>query len=217
MSLFFDIFKRLFKKKNKKEKKKQKVVKYYQIEKKSRKDNILKFIYKHFYILLILSVLTIFSIFSRVVRITFFLIIFMIISALSKLIQEPIPFVVGLDLCLFYTVIVSYSVNPVLGFIGGGTASIIGSLLRSQHNPDTMVMPVLGYLICALITEILKHLNLSLVHIGIICSFIYAMLMVFVFSRIRGVTIHTFTFLFTSLAFNIFLFTHLSEKVASLI
>ena len=225
MSFFFGIFKKLFKGK-KKDQKTQKDQKLNVEKKRENKESnqfvsflkkIKAILNRYLYLLAFFVILAAFSIFSRGVRTAFILVCFMVVTALSKLIQEPIPFVVGLDLCLFYTVTVSYAVNPIVGFLGGGIASIIGSLLRSQQNPDTMAMPVLGYLICALTTGILKHFGMSLIHIGIICSVIYAMLMVFIFSRIRGITIHTFTFLFTSLAFNIFLFTHLSEKVAAII
>lgn len=227
MSFFFRIFEKLFKGKKKEEKnRREKRINASEEKKREMKkderlfsffEKMRTFLNRYLYLIAFFVILAAFSIFSRGIRTAFILICFMVVTALSKLIQEPIPFVVGLDLCLFYTVTVSYAVNPIIGFLGGGIASIIGSLLRSQQNPDTMAMPVLGYLICALTTGILKHFGMGLIHIGVICSVIYAMLMVFIFSRIRGITIHTFTFLFTSLTFNIFLFTHFSEKIVAII
>ncbi len=138
------------------------------------------------------------------------------IAALSKLIQEPIPVVVGLDLCLFLTTVVSYAVSPVVGFVAGAIASVIGSYLRHTEAVENIVVPVLGYLWCAVITGILKG-STALWDIGVVVTLFYTLHNIIIFGFMRGLSIHSLTFASTSIPFNLFLFSHFGEKVAALL
>ncbi len=138
------------------------------------------------------------------------------IAALSKLIQEPIPVVVGLDLCLFLTTVVSYIVNPIVGFVAGAIASVIGSYLRHTEAVENIVVPVLGYLWCAVITGILRG-STALWDIGVVVTLFYTLHNIIIFGFMRGLSIHSLTFASTSIPFNLFLFSHFGEKVAALL
>ncbi len=139
-----------------------------------------------------------------------------VVAALSKLIQEPIPFVVGLDLCLFVTVVVGHTIHPFVGLLVGGTASFIGSLLRSHQEADTMLIPLAGYLWVSILVALVRS-NLSLFHAGLASTLLYSFHNAIVFGKIRHFSIHTFTFLFTAIPFNILLFSHLGPGLVSLL
>ncbi len=148
------------------------------------------------------------------VQVVGILIFLTVLAALSKLIQEPIPFVVGLDLCLFVTVVVGYAIHPALGFLIGGTSSFLGSLLRSRQEADTMLVPIAGYFWVSVLVSFMRN-QTSLFDVGLASTILYAFHNAFIFGKIRHFSIHTITFVVTVVPFNILLIRKLAPLILS--
>ena len=139
-----------------------------------------------------------------------------VIAALSKLTQEPIPFVVGFDLCLFVTIVVGYAIHPAVGFIVGGVSSFFGSLLRSRQEADTMLVPIAGYFWTSMIIAFTRN-HMSFFMVGVMATLFYALHNAIIFAKIRHFSIHTITFLSTSIPFNIILIKKLAPALITLL
>ena len=166
--------------------------------------------------LTVVGVISVLLISVKEFRIAAFLLALIFLASVSKLIQEPIPFVVGLDLCLFVTTVVGYVIHPLVGFVVGGTSSIIGSFLRQTEGVENVVVPVLGYLWSSIAVWVL-HTHASLWQVGVVTTLLYTFHNVIIFGYLRHFSIHSITFMATSIPFNLFLISRFGEKLIALL
>ena len=110
--------------------------------------------------------------FGSYVKTFLFITIFVIVATASKLIQEFFPFVVGFDLVLFVTVLSTMHYGWVVGALVGCTSSFVGSMYRIRQQMDTAIIPLIGYVLVALIIPHILFLDLFI--LGVTSAIIYA-------------------------------------------
>jgi|GEM_PF-2030527 len=137
---------------------------------------------------------------------TILAILLIVVAALSKLTQKLIPFVVGLDLCLFFTVLFSIAYHPIAGIIVGVFSSALGSVMRGQYDMDKVIVPLSGYIVVGLLLNVVPIT--SALTTGMIMTLVYSIMMSIIFGITMHFSIHTITFLATSLGFNYWLFSN---------
>ena len=152
--------------------------------------------------------------FGSYVKTFLFIAIFVIIATASKLIQEFFPFVVGFDLVLFVTVLSTMHYGWVIGALIGCTSSFIGSMYRIRQQIDTAIMPLIGYVVVALIIPHIMFLDLFV--LGLLSAIIYAVIMSLLFLHLRADIFNTATFAITTIAFNWWLFSNVAPFIVSL-
>lgn len=135
-------------------------------------------------------------------------IILIFVAALSKLIQKLFPFVVGFDLCLFFTVLFSIAYHPFAGITVGVFSSAIGSIARGQYDADKVLVPLLGYITVGLLLLAFPATNIF--YAGMAMALAYSIMMSIIFWFIMQSVFNTITFLITSIAFNYWLFSSYS-------
>ncbi len=156
-------------------------------------------------------------IFYKYVIPIYVILIFIAIATSSKLIQDWIPFVVGFDLVLFFTVLSGAAYGWKAALIVGCASSIIGSAIRrvSSQNLDTFIFPAIGY---GLIAIAIPYISYTTIYgLGIICTAIYVVIMNFVFAYFRPDLFNHATFTITAILFNYWLFKNLAEPIMYLI
>ena len=164
---------------------------------------------------LVMLVLTL--LFYKYVIPIYVILIFIAIATSSKLIQDWIPFVVGFDLVLFFTVLSGAAYGWKAALIVGCASSIIGSAIRrvSSQNLDTFIFPAIGY---GLIAVAIPYIPYTTIYgLGIICTAIYVVIMNFVFAYFRPDLFNHATFTVTAILFNYWLFKNLAESIMYLI
>lgn len=140
-------------------------------------------------------------------------IVFIIFAALSKLIQKLFPFVVGFDLCLFFTVLFSVAYHPFAGIAVGIASSALGStIFRGQYNADKVIFPLFGYAIIGLILMVFT--TSSIYFTGMLMALTYALIMSALF---WGHIDQTITFFTTTMLFNYWLFSNYAKGVLMLL
>ncbi len=133
-------------------------------------------------------------------------IVFIILAALSKLIQKLFPFVVGLDMCLFFTVLFSAAYHPFAGIAVGVVSSALGSIMRGQYDMEKVVYPLFGYFAVGLVLIIFQ--GTSIFYTGMIMTLIYAIMMSVIFWFRLAHLFQTITFFTTTILFNYWLFSN---------
>lgn len=154
----------------------------------------------------VLIVLLSYTSFFFYLRGTILAIIIIFIAALSKLTQKLIPFVVGFDLCLFFTVLFAVAYHPLAGIIVGVLSSALGSIMRGQYDMDKVIVPLLGYITVGALLMAIPATNI--IYTGMLMTVIYSVMMSVIFWFIMHCVSSTMTFLITSLAFNYWLFSN---------
>ena len=164
-----------------------------------------------------LVMLIITLLFYKYVVPVYVILIFIAIATSSKLIQDWIPFVVGFDLVLFFTVLSGAAYGWKAALIVGCASSIIGSAIRrvSSQNLDTFIFPAIGYGLIAVAIPYIPHTTIY--GLGIICTAIYVVIMNFVFAYFRPDLFNHATFTVTAILFNYWLFKNLAEPIMYLI
>lgn len=152
--------------------------------------------------------------FGSYVKTFLFITIFVIVATASKLIQEFFPFVVGFDLVLFVTVLSTMHYGWVVGALVGCTSSFVGSMYRIRQQMDTAILPLIGYVIVALIIPHIMFLDLF--GLGVVSAIIYAVIMSLLFLHLRADIFNTATFAITTIAFNWWLFSNVAPFVVAL-
>ncbi len=156
-------------------------------------------------------------IFYKYVIPIYVILIFIAIATSSKLIQDWIPFVVGFDLVLFFTVLSGAAYGWKAALIVGCASSIIGSAIRrvSSQNLDTFIFPAIGY---GLIAIAIPYISYTTIYgLGIICTAIYVVIMNLVFAYFRPDLFNHVTFTVTAILFNYWLFKNLAEPIMYII
>ncbi len=177
-----------------------------------KRENIIKF---SPFLAAALIVLALFTPFLFYIKAVLIVIVLILAAALSKLIQKLFPFVVGFDLCLFFTVIVGVAYHPLAGMAVGVASSAMGSIIRGQYSMDKVVIPLLGYVAVSLLIPMMPFSDIF--NIGVILALIYAVMMSVIFWFIMHSPFDTATFLVTSLAFNYWLFLNYAAPLLSLL
>ena len=164
-----------------------------------------------------LVMLIITLLFYKYVVPVYVILIFIAIATSSKLIQDWIPFVVGFDLVLFFTVLSGAAYGSKAALIVGCASSIIGSAIRrvSSQNLDTFIFPAIGYGLIAVAIPYIPHTTIY--GLGIICTAIYVVIMNFVFAYFRPDLFNHATFTVTAILFNYWLFKNLAEPIMYII
>lgn len=162
-------------------------------------------------LLLALAFTPLFSYFKAIIVI----IALILIGAASKLIQKFFPFVVGFDLCLFFTVIVSVAYHPFAGVLVGVFSSVLGSVARGQDDMSKVIVPAIGYIVVALLVPFFS--GMQLFTIGMILTLVYSIMMSVAFWFLMHCSTNTLTFLISSLAFNYWLFTNYATSLMAFI
>ncbi|MBU4245670.1 MAG: hypothetical protein ABIF85_04440 [Nanoarchaeota archaeon] len=135
-------------------------------------------------------------------------IIFILIAAMSKLIQKLIPTVVGFDMCLFFTVLVGIAYHPLAGIAVGVLSSTLGSIIRGQYDMTNVIMPNAGYIAAGILLPFFA--GSSIMVTGMVLTAVYIILMSIIFWFKYYSISNTATFVVTSLAFNYVLFSSYS-------
>lgn len=151
--------------------------------------------------------------FFSYVKAAIIVILLILAGAASKLIQKLFPFVVGFDLCLFFTVLAGVAYHPFAGILVGVLSSTLGSIVRGQHDAVYVIMPDVGYLIVGLSLTFFS--GTSIFYTGIISALIYAITMSVIFWFIMQNAPNTLTFLVTTIAFNYWLFSNYAAGLLS--
>ncbi|VVB61043.1 Uncharacterised protein [uncultured archaeon] len=133
-------------------------------------------------------------------------VVFILLAAASKLIQKFIPFVVGLDLCLFFTVLFGIAYHPFTGIVVGVASSALGSIARGQYQMDKVIFPLLGNVVVGMLLMIIPLTNIF--YVGMAMALVYAVMMCIIFAMTIGISHNTATFFITSIAFNYWLFNN---------
>jgi len=141
---------------------------------------------------------------------------FITIAALSRYLQKAFPFVVGIDLCLFFTVIAALAYGSTAGAIVGIGAELLGIVVKNTRNPGEKISFYAGM---GIIGVIAPHLPFQSTYAtGIFATAVYDMIVVFgYFYLVRKCALNAFTFVSTHLVFNIWLFATFGEGLLSLI
>ena len=152
--------------------------------------------------------------FGSYVKTFLFITIFVIFATASKLIQEFFPFVVGFDLVLFVTVLSTMHYGWVIGALVGCVSSFVGSMYRIRQQMDTAIIPLIGYVLVALIIPHILFLDLFV--LGVVSAIIYAVIMSLLFLHLRADIFNTATFAITTIVFNWWLFNNVAPFVVAL-
>ena len=162
--------------------------------------------------ILFIAIISLF--FGSYVKTILFITIFIIVAMASKLIQEFFPFVVGFDLVLFVTVLSTIHYGWVVGVLVGCVSSFLGSMYRIRQQIDTAIMPLIGYVVVALIIPHIMFLDLFI--LGVLAATIYAVVMSLIFLHLRADIFNTATFAITTIVFNWWLFSNIAPFIVAL-
>ncbi len=164
-----------------------------------------------------LGMLIVTLIFYKYVIPIYVILIFIAIATSSKLIQDWIPFVVGFDLVLFFTVLSGAAYGWKAALIVGCASSIIGSAIRrvSSQNLDTFIFPAIGYGVIAIAIPYISYTTIY--GLGIICTAMYVIIMNIVFAYFRPDLFNHATFTVTAILFNYWMFKTFAEPIMYLI
>ena len=141
----------------------------------------------------------------------FWIAVLMLAVSISKLIQIFFPLVVGFDWGSFACIFIGYYIDPIVGLICISIASIIGSLLRGQHKPDMIALPIFGYISITLMFLFFPFESMSFFNATAILTFIYAGTnILFSFFFMGRIDINFISFLLTLIINNFFLIKYIS-------
>ncbi len=138
----------------------------------------------------------------------FFILLFVLVGAVSRMLQKFIPVITGVDFCLFFSILVSVAYSPTLGIITGASASLMGSFLRHVERVEYYMTPIYGYVPIWIFMSfrVIPELNIMLT--GMLCVVVYVVsrfLAIFFTGKICIVS--QLTYISTALIFNYWLFS----------
>ena len=135
-------------------------------------------------------------------------IIFILVAAMSKFIQKFFPFVVGLDMCLFFTVLVGTAYHPISGIVVGVLSSTLGSIIRGQNDMTNVLTPNLGYIAAGILLPFFAGASIFFTGMALTAVYVVMMSVIFWFKYFSPP--QTVTFAATAVAFNYLLFSSYS-------
>lgn len=146
----------------------------------------------------------------------FFIVLFILVGALSRMFQRFIPVITGIDFCLFFSILVSVAYSPTLGIITGISASLIGSFLRHVERAEYYLTPIYGYVPIWIFMSfrIIPELNILLT--GMICVALYVVVrFMAIFFTNKICIVSQLTYVSTALIFNYWLFSSFAPFLMS--
>lgn len=138
----------------------------------------------------------------------FFILLFVLVGAASRMLQKFIPVITGVDFCLFFSILVSVAYSPTLGIITGVSASLIGSFLRHVERAEYYMTPLYGYVPIWIFMSLRIIPELSIMLTGMMCVVLYVVsrfMAIFYTNKICVVS--QLTYVSTALIFNYWLFS----------
>lgn len=141
---------------------------------------------------------------------------FIVVSALSRYLQLGFPFVIGVDLCLFLTVLAGLAYGSVWGAIAGLGSALLGIVVKNTRNPEEKLAFYLGMVF---IGYLAPHIPIQSVYsTGIAATIIYDVIVVYgYFYLVRKCIVNAFTFTSTHILFNAWLFSSFGQDLLSII
>lgn len=138
----------------------------------------------------------------------FFIVLFVLVGAISRAFQKYIPLITGIDFCLFFSILVSVAYSPTLGIITGISASLIGSFLRHVERAEYYLTPIYGYIPIWIFMSLRIIPELNILLSGMICVAVYAAarFMAILFTN-KICIVSQLTYISTALIFNYWLFS----------
>ena len=138
----------------------------------------------------------------------FFILLFVLVGALSRMLQRFVPVITGVDFCLFFSILVSVAYSPTLGIIMGVSASLIGSFLRHVERAEYYLTPIYVYVPIWLFMSLRIIPELSIMLTGMLCVAVYvvARFMAIFFTN-KICIVSQLTYISTALIFNYWLFS----------
>ncbi len=138
----------------------------------------------------------------------FFILLFVLVGATSRMLQRYIPLITGIDFCLFFSILVSVAYSPTLGLITGISASLIGSFLRHVERAEYYLTPIYGYVPIWVFMSLRIIPELSIMLTGMLCVAVYvvARFMAIFFTN-KICIVSQLTYVSTALIFNYWLFS----------
>ncbi|MCK5234098.1 MAG: hypothetical protein KAJ91_04740 [Candidatus Aenigmarchaeota archaeon] len=138
----------------------------------------------------------------------FFILLFVLVGAASRMLQKFIPVITGVDFCLFFSILVSVVYSPTLGIITGVSASLIGSFLRHVERAEYYMTPVYGYvpIWVFMSLRIIPELNIMLTGMLCVAVYVVARFMAIFFTN-KICIASQLTYVSTALIFNYWLFS----------
>ncbi len=141
----------------------------------------------------------------------FFILIFIIIGAISRVTQKYFPIIIGLDFCLFFGILVSIAYSPTLGMLTGIISSVIGSFFRQIERVEYYFTPIYGFIPVWIIMSLSIIPQISLLLTGMICVVIYIITRFILISLIHQICIaNQITYISTTLIFNYLVFSYIA-------
>lgn len=140
--------------------------------------------------------------------------VFIVLAACSRYLQLGFPFVIGVDLCLFFTVLAALAYGPLAGVIVGMGSALLGIVVKNTRNPEEKIAFYLGL---AFIGYIAPHLPFGSVYAtGLAATIIYDAIVVYgYFYLVRKCIVNAFSFTSTHILFNMWLFSRFGEGLLS--
>ncbi len=138
----------------------------------------------------------------------FFILIFILIGAISRVTQKYFPLIIGLDFCLFFAIIVSIAYTPTLGMLTGLISSFIGSFFRQIERVEYYFTPIYGFIPVWIIMSLGIIPGASLMLTGMTCVALYIVARFIMISVTYGICIaNQIAYISTTLIFNYWLFS----------
>lgn len=142
----------------------------------------------------------------------FFILIFIMIGAISRLTQKYFPLIIGLDFCLFFSILVTIAYSPILGLLTGIISSTIGSFLRQIERAEYYFTPIYGFIPVWIFMSLSFIPQMNIVLTGMICVVVYIIARFIAISIIYPLCIMSqFTYISSTLLFNYFLFANFAN------
>lgn len=172
---------------------------------------------KNNYITIIIFLLLSTSISFIFFRHQFFILIFILIGAISRVTQKFFPLIIGLDFCLFFAILVSIAYSPTLGMLTGIISSFIGSFFRQIERVEYYFTPIYGFIPVWILMSLSIIPQTSLLLIGMICVTVYIIARFIMISLTYHICIaNQITYISTTLIFNYFLFSSIAPFLMTL-
>lgn len=147
----------------------------------------------------------------------FFIVLFVLIGAVSRMLQKFIPLITGIDFCLFFAILVSAAYDPTLGILTGIISSLIGSFLRQIERIEYYLTPVYGYVPVWIFMSFPIVPGLNILLTGMICVALYVIAR-FVAILFTGnvCIVSQATYITTTVVFNYWLFSSFAPTILTI-
>ncbi len=147
----------------------------------------------------------------------FFMLVFISIGAISKMSQKYFPLLIGVDFCLFFSILISIAYNPTLGILTGIISSTLGSFLKQTERIEYYFTPIYGFIPVWIIMSLSIIPATSLLITGMTCVAIYIIArFVMIALTYRICIANQLTYIATTLIFNYWLLSSVAPFLVSI-